>query len=132
MKKNNQQREEDAIKPGAPDDGPPVQQPIQTTRSYFTKEINEKIAGMTEEEMLHEMESLEQTSAWVAILKYTQIRLQHSQSAVISGDPFKEPTNLARNQGVMLGLCDLQNAIILLKRDREEKNRANQEASEDE
>lgn len=95
-------------------------QPVQPTRSYFTKDVNEAIASMSEEEMLRELATLESTRAWIAILKYNQVRLQHSQTAVLSGDPFREPTNMARNQGVMLGLCDLQNAVILLKWEREE------------
>lgn len=105
---------------------PQFQQPVQPTREYFTAEVNERIQKMTEEEMLRELEALEQTRAWVAILKYTQVRLQQSQTAVLSGDPYRDPTQIARNQGVMLGLCDLQNAVILLKLDREQQEQQQQ------
>lgn len=91
------------------------------TREYFTKEIEGAIREMSEEEMLRELIGIEGTRAWTAILKYNQIRLGHCQSAVFSGDPFKEPTSIARNQGIMLGLSDLQNAIILLKTEQREK-----------
>lgn len=102
-------------------------QSSNVTADYFTAEIEEMIAGMPEEEMIRELESLEQKRAWIAILKYNQIRLRHSQSAVFTGDPFKEPTVLARNQGVMLGLCDLQNAIIILKQEKAEAAREKEE-----
>ena len=89
------------------------------TQDYFNKDIETAMAEMSEKEMLRELVNLEETRAWIAILKYNQIRLQQSQAAIFSGDPIKDPSNILRNQGVMLGLSDLQNAIILLKQERQ-------------
>ena len=100
------------------------QKGAQTTASakeYFTKEIEEAIRSMSEQEMFNQLISLEGTPLWIALLKYNQIRLSHCQSAIFSGDPFKEPTSLARNQGIMLGLSDLQNAVIMLKHEKQQE-----------
>lgn len=96
-------------------------QPQTSTQEYFTEEIETAIREMTEGEMLRELVNLEGTRAWFAILKYNQVRLQQSQAAVFSGDPIKDPTSMLRSQGVMLGLSDLQNAVIILKQEREKK-----------
>lgn len=94
--------------------------PVSPIRSYFAnKDIVEAMNSLTEEDMLRRLVNLEQTEYWPAILKYNQMRLQHSQAAINIGDPFKDPTNLARNQGVMIGLLDLQNAVVMMKDDKE-------------
>lgn len=98
-----------------------IQQPIEPVRSYFTNEINERIASMTNDEMLELLKELENTNMWIAILRYTQQRLQHTQGSLYSADPFKDPTNLARTQGMMLGLSDLQNAVIILVTQKDEE-----------
>ncbi len=106
--------------------GPQGPQPQQMVgvRDYFTKEINETIYGMSESEMFQELRNLEQTRAWIAILRYNQIRLSYSQAAVFGGDAFRDPAGITRNQGVMLGISDLQNAVIQLVQDREAEMKA--------
>lgn len=69
---------------------------------------------MSIKEMFSVLKDLVGTRAWIAILKYNQQRLSISQNALFSGDPVKDPTNMARNQGIMLGLSDMQNAVISL------------------
>lgn len=77
--------------------------------------------SMPQEEMFRELVALEGSRLWIAILKYTQIRLHISQGAIMSADPHKDPTLIARHQGIMLGLSDLQNAVIMLKAEQDEK-----------
>jgi hypothetical protein len=96
------------------------EQPVAPTRPYFTRELEDTIRDMSDEEMFRELTNLEQTRAWIAILKYNQARLSVSQSAIFSADPLKDPVGIARNQGIMLGVCDLQNAVIMIKQEREE------------
>lgn len=87
---------------------------------YYTAEIERQIREMSEEEMFRTLGNLEETPFWIAILKYNALRTLYSQSALNSGDPFKDPTSIARNQGVMLGISDLQNAIISIVMDKRE------------
>lgn len=98
-------------------------QPISVSGDYFTEQVNSAMAAITDEQMYRLLSELEGTEVWWAILKYNQSRLRQSQSAIIAGDPFKDPTNLARHQGIMLGLSDLQNAVVLLKREYLQKLR---------
>ena len=95
-----------------------VQQPIASVRDYFTDEINEQVNGMSLKEMADVLKNLPSNRIWIAILKYNQERLLFSQSILFSADPFKDPTNMARQQGVMLGLSDLQNAVIELNTEK--------------
>lgn len=87
---------------------------------------------MSDEKMVQLLRNLEETEYWGAILRYTQIRLSQSQQAVLSGDPFKDPTVIARNQGVMLGLSDLQNAVIQLITPDPEAEEEEKKAKKDE
>ena len=96
-------------------------QPMTPTQDYFTEEIEKTIREMPESEMLRELIALEGTRVWIAILRYNQIRLSHSQGAIFAGDPIKDPTSMLRNQGIMLGLSDMQNAIIILKQEKDDK-----------
>lgn len=90
-------------------------------QEYFTVEIENKIREMSDTQMQQSLASLEQSEFWIAILRYNQMRLQMSQSALFQGDPVKEPTMMTRQQGIMLGISDLQNAVISLVQDREDK-----------
>ncbi len=117
MAQNEEKKGASAVKP-VQEPQVPVQQ--FNTRDYFTKEINDAVNALSEEQMLKTLVNLEGTPAWIAILKYNQVRLGQSQAAIISGDPVKEPTVMARHQGIMLGLSDLQNAIIILSEERKE------------
>jgi len=114
--KDKEKKVEEPVVPG----GAPVAQ-MTPTQDYFTKEVETTIREMTEAEMLRELIALEGSRAWFALLKYNQIRLSQSQTAIFSGDPINDPTNMLRNQGIMLGICDLQNAVIILKQEKEEK-----------
>lgn len=91
------------------------------TKDYFTSDVESSIRDMSEVEMFRELLNFEGTKAWVALLKYNQIRLSQSQAAIFSGDPIKDPSNMLRNQGIMLGLCDLQNAVIMLRQEKLEE-----------
>jgi len=92
----------------------------QIPQQYFTAEIEDKIRNLSEEDMYKTLSNLEQSEFWIAILKYNQIRLSMSQSALFAGDPVKEPTMMTRQQGIMLGLSDLQNAVITIVQNKEQ------------
>lgn len=95
-----------------------VQQPISSAREYFTDDINEQVNAMDTKEMVEVLKGIPSTRIWIAILKYNQERLLYSQSMLFSADPFKNPTEMARQQGILLGLSDLQNAVIELNTEK--------------
>lgn len=84
----------------------------QAVSSYFTPDINQRIAEMTDDQMWAALRELETLHNWYAILRYVNKRLLVAQTVVNSADPNTQPTLLARTQGVMTGLTDLQNAVI--------------------
>lgn len=86
---------------------------------YFTHEIEDKVRKMTDEEMFTLLGQLEASEFWLAIVRYNQIRSSYTQSAILSADPVKDPTLIARNQGIMMGLADLQNAVVTLWEERQ-------------
>ena len=91
-----------------------LQQPVSSVRSYFTEDINKRISEMTIPQMFAILKDVPDSETWIAILKYNQERMLFSQSTLFSADPFKDQTLIARQQGIMLGMSDLQNAIINL------------------
>jgi len=96
-------------------------------QEYFTEEIRKKISEMSEEEMVRELLKLEKTKTWIAILKYVEARASTAQSAIVGGHPIKDPETMLRNQGILLGVYDLSNAVILLKNERENQEKAENE-----
>lgn len=90
------------------------QQPVSPVRNYFSDDIMRGIASMSDREMVSILKELPSSQFWIAILKYNQQRLAVSQNALFVGDPHANPTAMARNQGILLGISDLQNAVISL------------------
>ncbi len=86
---------------------------------YFTQDIEDKVRAMSDEDMFKLLAQLEQSEFWIAMLRYNQIRSSYTQSAILSADPVKDPTLIARNQGIMIGLSDLQNAVIMLWQEKQ-------------
>ena len=100
-------------------------------QSYFTREVEAKMADLTDEDMLRSLRNLEQSEYWIAILRYNQQRLRQSQSAIFVADPVKDPTNISRHQGIMLGLSDLQNAVVMLVQEAERTSREKESVSKE-
>ena len=97
------------------------------TNSYYTQEIQSKINEMTDSEMKSIFVELEKTRFWIAILKYNQKRMLYAQSTLMSTDPVEEAGKIARAQGIMLGISDLPDAIITVKKEFEDKDKQSEE-----
>lgn len=91
---------------------------------YFTKEVEDRVRNLNDEEMFKLLFQLEQSEYWVAIMRYIQVRSSYTQSAILAADPVKEPTAIARNQGIMMGLADLQNAVVMLWQEKKKEDQA--------
>jgi hypothetical protein len=87
---------------------------IMEFSDYFTDDIRESIANMSNQEMKDSLRELESTHYWIALLKYSQDRILTIQNALLSVDPEKA-TTIARYQGIASGIIDPQEAIIRLK-----------------
>jgi len=96
---------------------------------YYTEELATTIRKMTDEEMFALMYQMEQSEYWPAMMRYNQIRSSYTQSAILVADPVKEPTIIARNQGIMLGLADMQNAIIMMWQEKKQQEAENEKLS---
>lgn len=108
--------------------GEPMQRAAaQAIQSYFTKDINEQIGDMTDEVMYARLRALEMSDYWIAILRYNNLRLLNSQSALNTMDPVQNPTAIGRQQGAMMGIVDLQNAIIMLVESEREAQKETRE-----
>lgn len=83
-------------------------------KRYFTPEIHNRMTEMSDGEMEDLLRDFESSVHWIAFLKYVQRRLSVSQGAINIADPVKDPTTIARHQGIMMGLLDPQNAVITL------------------
>lgn len=91
---------------------------------YFTAEFEQRVREMSDADMFQLLYEIEQTPYWVALVRYNQLRSGQIQSGILTADPVREPTQIARNQGIMMGLADLQNAIVMLWQERAMKAKA--------
>ena len=91
-----------------------MQAVAQAVNQYFTPAVNAKMSDMTSDHMFLLLRELENTDYWYAILKFNQLRLLSAQSALNSLDPVANPTAISRQQGAMMGVTDLQGAIITM------------------
>ena len=82
---------------------------------------------MTEEEMTQVLVELSDTTAWQAILKYFSIRSTSTDDGLRSIDPFKEPTQMARNQGIRAGLWDI---VLYVNSEIDRRKKKNKEEEE--
>lgn len=86
--------------------------PVSNVRTYFTKEINDQIQGMSTKEMESVMKDLISTRHWIALLKYTSMRTPLLDATLRGTDPVKEPAKISWAQGAMAGLCDIEGYVI--------------------
>jgi hypothetical protein len=81
-------------------------------RSYFTKDINERIAKMSVKEMESLMKEMANTEQWIALLKYTSMRTPLLDATLRGTDPTKDPAKISWAQGALAGLCDIETYVI--------------------
>ena len=84
-------------------------------KKYYTDDIQKQIRDMTNQEMRDLLKGMEGTPLWFAILKYNQDRVGVIESSFLTIDPATEPTKIARYQGAITGILDLQDAVLSLK-----------------
>jgi len=58
---------------------------------------------------------------WSAVKRMITLRTMAAESGLKSVDPFKEPTLMARYQGVLIGLNELEMLTLEEKEDRKKK-----------
>ena len=90
-------------------------------KNYFTDDIRKKVRDMTNTEMKHSLVSMEGTKYWFAIIKYTQDRIATIQDSFLTLDPIKDSVKMARYQGAITGMLDLQDAVLTLKFESKKK-----------
>lgn len=84
----------------------------------------EKIKNMTEEEMADVVVDIKGSKFWIAYKKYILARMKIVESSLYTMDPYKQSTELARNQGIRMGLMDFEGYIISLEEHRKKKQAA--------
>ena len=77
----------------------------------------------TEKEMNDLLLDLGKTAFWRAIQQFVAMQSINAENALCSIDPFKFPTDMARNQGIRIGLMALDNYIKEEIARRREKNK---------
>lgn len=94
---------------------------------FFNTQFGHSIKEMTEGEMYDILHNLPSARSWIAILKYGQLRRAVAAGALCTLDPVKDPTLIARTQGALSGLSDLEEVVYRLNNPAKEMD---QEASE--
>lgn len=95
---------------------------LRTVEDYFPKELVDKFFEMTESEMGEILLNLKDSKYWVAIMKYIFLRKNVAQNGLFTLDPFNDQTQMARYQGIMTGILDLPEGIMVIG-DKAEKGK---------
>jgi hypothetical protein len=95
-----------------------VKAPTQGEQSY------EEITAEKIENMLVELSN---TQYWPYLVKYYDARCILAESSLASLDPFKNPTEMARNQGFRNGIRDVEQFVIAVKQKRADAEKESQE-----
>jgi hypothetical protein len=93
---------------------------INASEKVFNKKTEEKDPiidkdNMTESEMFSILLDFYGSKFFPAYDKYINMRLSLADNSLRSIDPFKNPTEMARSQGIRSGLLDLTDILITLK-----------------
>ena len=97
------------------------QEAIESENIQGVDDILAAMNEMTDKEMEETLVSLSTTRAWIAMLRYTRYRNGLVDGALRSIDPFKEPTQMARNQGIAIGMKDLFEYVDAINIKRKEE-----------
>lgn len=81
---------------------------------FFNDRFGDSVKSMTEGQMLELLKELSVTPHWIAILKYQQARRAVAAGSLCTLDPVANPTLIARTQGAMSGLSDLEEIVFTL------------------
>lgn len=68
-------------------------------------------SSITDKEMIGLLVELSGSVFWPAIERFVAVRSIMAENALCSIDPFKNPTDMARNQGIRMGLADMLNFV---------------------
>lgn len=88
------------------------EQPSSNIRSYFTKDINDQIAGMSAKEMQSIMKDMIDTRQFIALLKYTSMRTPLLDATLRSTNPIEDSHKISWAQGALAGICDIESYVI--------------------
>lgn len=78
--------------------------------------MNTEYESMSEDELNHILLEFSNSTYYPAYLEYLSRRYKIVNDALRSLDPFREPTQIARNQGIGMGLWDLRDSILILNK----------------
>ena len=80
----------------------------------------EDLEDLSNEQMVDLLIELSGTSYWHAIKKFVRNMDSHIINSLISIDPFKNPTEMARSQGMRNGLYSLENWAVIENKKRKD------------
>jgi hypothetical protein len=83
---------------------------------------------MSDTQMNNLLSELGATSFWQAVLRFNRTKDAQAINSLASTDPFKDPTSMARTQGIRMGLYYLEQEI---NRKNEAKNKLEEEQGEE-
>mgnify|MGYP001558790599 CR=1 FL=1 len=100
---------------------------VQNAERQMPEETWQESAPMTDQEMATYLKEFYRSNVFKAYKQYINLRLQIVTNALHSTDPIKEPTQMARQQGIRLGLIDVEGFIISLLELEKKENEKNQQ-----
>lgn len=87
---------------------------MTSTDEFFNQQFGDSVNAMSEDEMMGMLKDLVGTHHWIAILKYHRMRRAVALGSLCTIDPVKDTTLIARTQGGLSGLSDLEEMVFRL------------------
>lgn len=97
-----------------------------------TSNLEEDVREMNDKQMYNLLIDLVDTEHWKAVKRFFDKRALEAEQSLYSIDPFKDPTVMARNQGIRMGSYALESYIMQVLEDRKKKEKQEQENKNDE
>lgn len=75
------------------------------------EQIDEETSPMSMQEITNLLYDFSKTHAWKAYQKYNMLKDSEAIQSLAMTDPFKEPTKMARSQGIRIGLYYVEQLV---------------------
>jgi len=94
------------------------------TMKKKTNEVHEDLTfdKMNDKQMNNFLGELADTTFWQAILRFNRTKDAQAINSLASMDPFKDPTSMARTQGIRIGLYYLEQEVGRRRKDADKKD----------
>jgi len=96
-----------------------TEHPRNAVRNYYTPEVIARVHEMTDKQMENLMKDFMASEYWIALIKYNTARISLLDTILRFANPYVDTYEIAKTQGRMEGLSDVETYVIALNSPKE-------------